>query len=740
MSYELSDAQLNGLARDLDGLYRETQKKMGQEDLDYVRNVKRYSEAIKRRSFELFNHPDTDNAFQKAVVLRGLHVLIEFSVGHVILHGAYDHIEGADEFHSSIYKWDFVIDTDDWKTMHHQGHHPYTNIKGQDHDIGYGLLRIDARQDWWGHNLVQMLTFPALLASHSLYFALYTSYSARAIEGRKQYAPGNYKNAFELLAKAYVKNVVTEPAKTKGRFLQTSVGNFLGTVFGYDYTMLLLLLEHHASNVAMYEKSERTETKGEYYHRQIMATTNFVPFAKLDLFLQGTLAEVDFPNPPDFRVFYAALDTHLEHHMFPDLPDNRLREIVPRVQEIFERYGLPYNIVNFEKTVPDIVGRLFSRTAPVANTQETVLGLLKKPADLTKRLFYGMTYRKPEEPYYMGVLREDKTQTTVVESSSEIGGQARTFRFAIPEKWKKMTWDAGSFISVEVEIDGQSWIRQYSLTHPSEVAETLDITVKRVKDGKVSNYLNDNLKKGDTITLFRKPQGEEGFVMEDIPAKPLFIAGGVGVTPILSMIRKIANEAPETDAQFLYFNRDEGGVLFRDELERLSKTTGLDLRLIYDPLPGAPGHLETSWVSKELLEKHVPDLRERDVYICAPDGFISKTNGYLRELGYDMGRFHMEMFKPPEVKKDQNASYVYHTVRFLKSGKEVRINENTTLLDASRKAGVSVLTGCEKGLCKACVCPKTRGVTQLEGEDPDDFLGKITICNTLPRSDIELDI
>jgi ferredoxin-NADP reductase len=490
----------------------------------------------------------------------------------------------------------------------------------------------------------------------------------------------------------------------------------------------------------MYERSERAETKGEYYHRQIMATTNFVPFAKLDLFLQETLEEVDFPNPPDFRVFYAALDTHLEHHMFPDLPDNRLREIVPEVQEIFERYGLPYNIVNFEKTVPDIVGRLLSRTAPVANTQETVWGLLKKPTDLTQRLFYGMTYRKPEEPYYMGVLREDKTQTIVVESSNEIGGQARTFRFAIPEKWKKMKWDAGSFISVEVEIDGKKWIRQYSLTHPSEVAETLDITVKRVKDGKVSNYLNDNLKKGDTITLFRKPQGEEGFVMEGIPDKPLFIAGGVGVTPILSMIRKIANEAPETDASFLYFNRDEEGVLFRDELERLSKTTGLDLRLIFDPLPDAPKHLETSWISKELLEKHVPDLLEREVYICAPDGFISKTKGYLRELGYDMGRFHMEMFKPPEVKKDQNASYVYHTVKFLKSGKEVRINENTTLLDASRKAGVPVLTGCEKGLCKACVCPKTLGVTQLEGENPDEFLSKITICNTLPRSDIELDI
>ncbi len=77
MNYELSDAQLNNLARDLDSLYDETQKKMGQEDLDYVRNVKKYSEAIERRSFELFNHPDTKNAFQKAVVLRGLHVLIE---------------------------------------------------------------------------------------------------------------------------------------------------------------------------------------------------------------------------------------------------------------------------------------------------------------------------------------------------------------------------------------------------------------------------------------------------------------------------------------------------------------------------------------------------------------------------------------------------------------------------------------------------------------------------------------
>lgn len=735
----MTDAQLNAMARDFDQLYNKTLKKIGSEDLDYVRNVKAYSRAIKRRSDALLSHPDTDKAFRKAVILRGLHILLEFNLGHITMHGSYDQIPDGGEFHSSRYKWDFAIDGEAWKTMHHQNHHPYTNIKGLDHDIGFGLFRLNDSQGWWGHNLLQVPGFSLILLTHLAYFSIYTSYSAGAIEGKKWNRLGTYKKAFDVMAKDAVRSYLTEPTKARSRFLPTAAGNLLGNIFGYDYTIFLLVLEHHAGGVSLYEKLDRTETKGEYYFRQFTATTNFVPNARIDLFLQNILEEVDFADRPDFRVFYGALDTHLEHHLFPDLPDNRLREIVPEVKEIAARYGLPYNIIPFETATKQLLQRIGINSAPLAR-RESPLSLVKSPRKLAQRLYYGLTYREPAEPFYLGVLRNDLRPTPVLASESVIGGQARSFQLEIPTSWQKMEWPAGAFISVQVEIDGESYIRQYSLTHSSAQAQTLDITVKRIGGGLVSNYLNDHVRAGDSLTLFRKPQGEEGFVMEAAPSKPLFIAGGVGITPIMSMIRKAAHDDALDNAQLLYFNSDAESVIFHEEIQSIAAASGLQAQFFYSPSRSQPAGLATAYISKELLEEQVPDLPERTIFICAPDGFISRTKGYLRELDYDMSGFHMEMFKPPEVDRDQSVSHTYHTVKLLKSGKEITINANTTLLDATRSLGVEVLTGCEKGLCKACVCPKVKGTTQLEGDDPDEFLDKITICNALPRSDIELNI
>ncbi len=739
MLYELSGTQLRNLAEDIDNLYTKTHELLGTEDLEYARNLKNYSIAIKKRSDGLLKQPDTENAFQKSIILRGIHLFLEFSLGHLILHGSYDDLlDTKDEFHSSNYKWDFALDIDDWKIMHHKNHHPFTNIKGLDHDLGYGLFRIKEGQNWWGHNFIQIPLFMGAMLSHSTFFSMFTSYSAGNGNGKTFYNPGIYKNSLRALSQEFIESYIKEPVRAKHRFLPTATGNLLGNMFGYTYLMLNLSFAHHKSGLALYEKQDRNETKGEYYYRQIMATTNFITDPEIDIYLQKILDEVEYSNRPALTVLHDAVNNHIEHHLFPDIPGNRLRELGPEVQEILKKYGLPYSTTPFREALNDLFKGIVVGSIPTTDKERSIVDIFKRPLLLSKRVFYGVTYRSPSEPFYLGDLHRDKVTTRVLESVEEVSGQSRSFRIETPESWKKMEWEAGSYISIEVEIGGISYIRQYSLTHDSQRAKSLDITVKRIKDGKVSNYLNDKIRKGNQITLFRRPQGEDGFIMKETPKKPVFIAGGVGITPLMSMIRKITDTEPNNQALLLYFNRNENSIIFHDELKRLEKTSGIRIQYIFSPSTEQSKHLEVASISKDLLEKHIPDLHDRELYTCAPDGFILKVKGYLKELDYDMTKFHMEMFKPPEVRKSNEASHVYHTIKFLKSGKEVRVNENTTLLEASIKAGVSVLTGCEKGLCKACVCPKVDGVTQLEDGNDDTFLNKITICNTVPRSDIGL--
>jgi hypothetical protein len=114
---------------------------MGEVDLKHIRTVTAYGQAINARRLELLR-TGGPVAAGRAAVLEMLYRLLQFSeLGHNILHGSYDDLPGNGEYHSDRYDWDFNVDTTQWKVMHHEGHHPHTNIVGKDHDLGYSVLR-----------------------------------------------------------------------------------------------------------------------------------------------------------------------------------------------------------------------------------------------------------------------------------------------------------------------------------------------------------------------------------------------------------------------------------------------------------------------------------------------------------------------------------------------------------------------------------------------------------------------
>lgn len=736
--------EIRGLAEELDAVYVRVRAEVGARDLEHITRVAAYSRAIEARSAQLIRERGSPRSFERGVVLGMLHVLLEFSeLGHAIMHGGYDHLPDAGPFHSDRWVWDFVTDPREWKVMHHRNHHPFTNIVGVDHDLGYSFLRFKPGQSWYPHTSIQPLTLGVLLVFHLYYFALYTATSAARTEGRPVLSWDTFRPALRMIGAHAKRRYVQEPIAAGASAGRTLLGNYLATTLGYDLTIAILLLEHHADNVRLFHDPGPGETRDEWYARQILATTNFTPLVELDAYFQRVLhEEVAFEGRPGFEVFYGGLDTHLEHHLFPDLPPLRQRELTAEIRAICERRGLPYNVVPVAGVLPQMVVDFVRWVAPVGERDAGLGGLLARPRELWRRIARGVRYQ-PSRETYLATPRMFDVEARVLSAESLAGGAALALRIELPRGWDHVRWGAGAFVSLRVAVGDATLVRQYSLLRDSEESRHLEICVKRVAGGRVSNHLNDHLRAGMTVKLVGPPTSEGEFVMTDVPSSGLFIAGGVGVTPVLAMLRRARRIAPGADLALCYFNRDARAILFESELVELAASTKLQLHLFCDDASRArarPG-IRSGPFSAERLLAAVPDAAAREVYACAPEGMVEALRTALYERGLPPTRFHTETFTPAPTPRGRQPAddATQYRIRFVRSGRELSVLGSTTLLDAARAAGVHVPTGCERGLCKACVTPKLRGTTQHD-ERLGTFLPRVTVCDSLPRSDLDLDL
>ncbi|MFH5231122.1 hypothetical protein [Antrihabitans spumae] len=173
-----------GLAEELQNLYRTTKAQVGDDDLDHIRNVTAYGQAINARRVELL-HDGSPRSVVRAAVLETLYRVMQFSeLGHNIIHGSYDDLPNGGEYHSDRYRWDFNVDVDHWKVMHHEGHHPNTNVIGKDHDLGYSIARGMAGQDWFGHHVAQAAIIGGLLAAAPQASPFFLANVARLVAGK----------------------------------------------------------------------------------------------------------------------------------------------------------------------------------------------------------------------------------------------------------------------------------------------------------------------------------------------------------------------------------------------------------------------------------------------------------------------------------------------------------------------------------------------------------------------------
>ena len=719
-----------GLADELDSLYDELRARLGPEDLEHIQRVAAWSEALEARGRELIATATTLEGLKRGILLRALHVVVEFSeLGHNIMHGSYDAVPGAERFRSDRWVWDLVADPAQWRRMHHQNHHPNTNVVGEDHDLGYTVARLFADQDWFGHHLLQSLA-PLLFLAPMPFFGIYTASSSARVQGLPPLCRETLRAPLGMLGRWARREYLSLPREAPARAPLVAAANHFSQAVGYSTVFFMLIVEHHAPNVAVFATRGPHEDRDAYYERQLRGTTNFDAAEPILDRIRAVLdEELPSVDAPPLTVLLGGLDTHLEHHLVPDLPCNRQREAVPRVKAICERHGMPYNVAPIGAALPQTLGKLLPMSAPVVDG-ERLIDLARHPRRTLRRVVDGLRYRSPDPERYLRAPRFYNATARVLDARPLGGGSAVWLRLARPRGWETLSWPPGAFLSLSVPVGGATHTRQYSLLRQSDESGPLEIAVRRVPGGRVSGFLCDAVRPGDDLTLVHPPTRHGGLVQPSPPARALCVAAGVGITPVLAMLRRHVDVQPLAPATLLYFNATRSRALFVTELGDLAARSALVIRHHVSD-EGAPR------LSAALLAELLPVMGETRVFACAPDALLSDLSEQLDALGHPGALRHVEHFRTDAAASLSRTGRT-HRVRFARSGVLVEVDEGQTLLAAGREAGLELPSGCERGICRACAC------VLLEGQSGSASAarlpaGRVTLCNSYPRSDLVLD-
>ncbi len=296
-----------------------------------------------------------------------------------------------------------------------------------------------------------------------------------------------------------------------------------------------------------------------------------------------------------------------------------------------------------------------------------------------------------------GPMRRDLLRLTV-ERIVEETPSTKTFVFADHQ----LAYRPGQHVTIVADIGGQTHRRCYSFSSSPVTGAKPSITVKRVDGGVLSNWLHEQVRAGDVLTAL-PPSG--GFVVDADPAVSrsiAMVAGGVGITPLISMAETVLRTEPLSRVTLLYGSRSESEIIFHRRLDALVHLFGARFQVILalDELPpvwkGLSGALDGEAVSRA-IELHAPEAW----YLCGPAAMMDSVNGKLRGAGIDAARIHLERFQYAES-GNVETSLLKGAVFFAKTGVTTPPLTGTTILEAAEQAGVLLPSSCRMGGCGAC--------------------------------------
>jgi ring-1,2-phenylacetyl-CoA epoxidase subunit PaaE len=348
------------------------------------------------------------------------------------------------------------------------------------------------------------------------------------------------------------------------------------------------------------------------------------------------------------------------------------------------------------------------------------------------------TKSKSSGKYKDFVIKEVRKETS----------DAITIVFDVPND--SVNYTAGQFLTLIQDINGENVRRAYSLCTAPKVDAHPAVTVKRVADGRMSNYLNDYAKAGDVIKIM-EPMGQ--FTTEADPARKrhlIMFGGGSGITPLMGITKAILHGESESIVSLIYCNRNIDSIIFKKEFEDLETNFEGRLHVIHvlDDAPlnwqGPSGLLNHDMLTK-ILER-IPSwgIENTQYLMCGPEGMMKNAESMLEELKIPKENIFKESFVQGTIdkseKKSESVSEAYEvTVIYEGEEHKFEVQPNKTILETALSLDIDLPFSCQSGLCTACrgkclsgevVLDEDEGLSEQERNE-----GYVLTCVGHPKSD-----
>ena len=297
----------------------------------------------------------------------------------------------------------------------------------------------------------------------------------------------------------------------------------------------------------------------------------------------------------------------------------------------------------------------------------------------------------------------------------------KTLRMVAPDRHRlPFTFKPGQFVTLALPIGGKEVRRTYTVSSPPTRTSYIEVTVKR--EGAASGYLHDQVHEGDQIEV-RALSGSFTFTGAESDGV-LLIGGGVGVTPMMSVLRSLLDAAWEHDIWMVFAVRTPKDIIFEKELTYLQERhPNFHLQVIAEDAAGTGWHGLTGRVTAWQLQAFVPELARRRVYLCGPAPMMDAVRATLHGLGVPDGQVLTELFSTPveQLELDEAAALAEgacaSSVEFRRTGKTVPVEATQTLLDAAEAAGVKLDYSCRNGTCGTCRVKLVSGTVAMGRTD-----------------------
>lgn len=333
----------------------------------------------------------------------------------------------------------------------------------------------------------------------------------------------------------------------------------------------------------------------------------------------------------------------------------------------------------------------------------------------------------------------------------ELTKDAVAVSFDVPQAlYEVFGYKPGQYLTLQFNLNGEQVRRSYSLCSSPVVEEPLRIGVKRVKDGLVSNHINDNVKVGDIIDVL-PPDGRFYAEVDADNYKTYYLfSAGSGITPILSIALTVLYTEPHSFVHMIYGNSTQESIMFKQELDELQEQYADRFILVH-----SLSRPKESWFSSPEFEyrkgrvdaeaiqwfinEYPPYAQNVEYYICGPGKMIESTQKTLKGIDVPDERVYVESFGGGSVKSTvEGVENAQLSADIFGQEATATVAKGKTVLRALIDAGYDPPYSCEGGVCSTCKCKVIAGEVIMKNNmaltDKEVADGYVLSCQSVPTT------